>query len=92
MEKIIESISPFGRFQKLATVLIGAVSSLTAMLVYSIVFTTARPKFSCNRRMSLNISDIETQTSSSIMSESNTCEIWKLIQSNNTVIISKSEN
>lgn len=44
MEEIIEKISGFGKFQRLATVLIGSINLLVAMALYSTVFTDAYPK------------------------------------------------
>lgn len=101
MDKLIESIAPFGRFQKLVTALIGLVSSLTAMLVFSNVFITARPDLSCHLRVGGTIENVSIQvvmsqpvTSSqlvaaaaarTIINKSETCDIWAKIQSNKTV-------
>lgn len=43
MEEVIEKMLGFGKFQKLATVLIGSTSLLNGMAVYSTVFTDAYP-------------------------------------------------
>ena len=43
MEEVIENMLGFGRFQKCVTVLIGSTSILSAMAVYSTVFTDAYP-------------------------------------------------
>ena len=77
MEKIIESVSPFGKFQKLVLILIGFASSLTAMVVFSSVFTAARPKFSCYR--------IDDTNQTITENEFDTCALWSQIQSNQTV-------
>lgn len=78
MEKIVESLSPFGKFQKLVLLLIGMASSLTAMFVYASVFTAARPKLNCYR---VNGSGPLNEP----VDDSETCFIWKQLQSNRSV-------
>lgn len=70
MDKLIESIAPFGRFQKFATALIGLISSLTAMLVFSNVFITARPELSCHPSKRWGVGDtIENVSVQIVMSQ-----------------------
>ena len=48
VDKILNQINPFGKYQKFVLVLIGLMSSLGAMAIYSTVFYSAEPIFTCN--------------------------------------------
>lgn len=50
MEGVIESVEPFGKFQKYTIFLVGLSSILISMLQYSTVFTMAEPSFTCHSR------------------------------------------
>ncbi len=47
MDTIIENINPFGKYQKLMLFFIGIPSALTAITVYSTVFTAPEPNYFC---------------------------------------------
>lgn len=72
MEKENELLE-FGRYQKLILLLIGAMSMLSAMAVFSLVFTDANPGLICNK------------INETINLEENTCDIWKEHSTNNTI-------
>lgn len=49
VDKVLDQINPFGKYQKLVLVLIGLMSSLGAMAIYSTIFYSAAPEFVCDR-------------------------------------------
>jgi hypothetical protein len=65
MDKILNEINGFGKYQKVLLVLIGLMSSLDAMAIYATVFIAAKPKLMCKIKDS-NITEYL----------SNTCEVW----------------
>jgi OCT family organic cation transporter-like MFS transporter 4/5 len=73
MDKILETIDPFGKYQKLSVLLIGCLSSFSAATIYSTIFTTAEPKFICYKNNLL-------------VENASNCEIWSNISksTNNT--------
>jgi hypothetical protein len=80
MESLIENMSPFGKFQKLILTLIGFTSILTAMTVFSTVFTAARPNFSCTP-----LNKQQQISNNTLTSTDETCTLWKKIQLNQSV-------
>lgn len=73
MEEIFDSIGPFGRFQKLALISAGVATSLTALTIYSTVFSSADPGLICTKR---NDSDRNILNSTSMSK----CEMWKTVK------------
>lgn len=71
MENIINSIGPFGKFQKLAAFLIGLLSALTSFTIYSTIFIAAQPKFQCS---------LKDKPHSVVNNE---CEIWENMNKKN---------
>lgn len=67
MENILVEIGAFGRYQKCAVVIIGMISLLVAMAIYSSVFILAVPDMICD--------EINSNNTFTKMSE--TCEIWE---------------
>lgn len=65
MDKILNEINGFGKYQKVLLVLIGLMSSLDAMAIYATVFIAAKPKLMC-----------KIKDSNSTEYLSNTCEVW----------------
>lgn len=72
MERVLNSVGPFGRYQKLVLLLAGLVGSMTATITYSTVFTTASPRLLCS---STN-NDTEADMSS--------CAIWSALKKNSS--------
>jgi OCT family organic cation transporter-like MFS transporter 4/5 len=62
---VIELVVPFGRYQQLVLVLIGSISALVAMNIYSSIFMTAEPVLLC-----------ESNKHNESFDETSTCEIW----------------
>jgi len=71
MEIAIESVKPFGKFQKCSIFLVGLSSVLIAMIQYSTVFTLAEPNLACHSKN-------QNQT---IL---DTCQIWSNLTIENT--------
>ena len=69
MDVIIENINPFGRYQKLMLFFIGIPSALTAITVYSTVFTAAEPNYFCKDNE--NILSLKNNSNSKDL-----CNIW----------------
>lgn len=86
MEKVLNQIGPFGRYQKLVLVLAGLVSSLTATVTYSTVFTTASPRLICTplnqpsnyTTEAIDYYEIEEEPSPS------TCRMWTELRRNSS--------
>lgn len=76
MDEILENVGPFGRYQKLILALAGLVSSMTASVVYSTVFTAASPRLICSNLASLN------DSSNNKTSEPSSCQAWTDLKSN----------
>lgn len=71
MEDIFNSIGPFGRYQKFVLVLAGLVTSMTAVTIYSTIFSAVDPGLICS---------LKNDTNTSL---SNQCEIWSMIKKAN---------
>lgn len=69
MDRILDEIDGFGKYQKLVLCLIGSMSSLDAMALFATVFVAAKPKLMCRLK--------EYNNSTEILS--NTCELWSNI-------------
>lgn len=69
MEKLINEVGPFGKYQKLILILCGFVSSLTATTIFSTIFSTADPGLVCSFK---NDTD-------EIKNLAKPCEIWSTI-------------
>lgn len=67
MEEIINKIGPFGKFQLQTCLLIGFSSALTAMTIYTTIFSAASPKLICNYANSTN---------GTITDSSKLCSAW----------------
>jgi OCT family organic cation transporter-like MFS transporter 4/5 len=87
MDEILNSINPFGKYQKLSLLLIGLTTILVSMPIYSSIFVLAKPRFKC-----FYYNPINQTNESTIMKFKNdelTCNIWFNISStdvNNTQI------
>ena len=66
MDKILNEINGFGKYQKILLCLIGSMSSLDAMAIYATVFIAAKPRLMCKIK----------DSNSSTEYLSNTCEVW----------------
>ena len=81
VDKVLDQINPFGKYQKLVLVLIGLMSSLGAMAIYSTIFYSAAPEFICNRFSHPNELDLfyhnkSMATAGANHSHSETCRIY----------------
>lgn len=77
MESMFEAIKPFGRFQKLNTILLSTLSLISALHFYVQVFNMAEPKLYCRETAATTATTITTVTtnqSSSNEAASNTQE------------------
>jgi MFS family permease len=74
MDEILNSINPFGRYQKLSLFLIGLTTILVSMPIYSSIFILAKPNFKCYPINPVN---------ESILTNDTTCNIWSKIRSIN---------
>lgn len=74
MEEIIERIGSFGRYQKGVLFLIGLISSLTATVVYTTVFTAVDPGLICGYKNQTDEDDLSALP--------DVCVIWKEISPN----------
>ena len=63
MEKFLNRINGFGKYQKFIMLLVGLISSLTSFTVYSSVFTSGKHKLTCYNKLK-NVS------------VDNSCQIW----------------
>lgn len=72
MENVLNSIGPFGRYQKFVLVLSGLICSLTATTIYSTIFSAADPGLICSFK----------NDSTEIGNLPNQCEIWSIIKDN----------
>ena len=70
MDKVIESVGEFGRYQRVLTFFLGLISSLAAMTIYSTVFTAASPELLCYHKASSEVL-------------SNTCDAWSSLDKDN---------
>ena len=68
MDKILDEIDPFGRFQKFSLFLISCISSFSAATIYSTIFTTAEPKLFCNNNKFYN--------KTILIDDKLKCDIW----------------
>jgi MFS family permease len=50
MNELLESVGAFGRYQKLALLIVGLSSFISSGLVYSIIFVTATPDLRCSKQ------------------------------------------
>lgn len=75
MDNIFEIIGSTGSYQKLLLVLMGGISSLASITIYSTIFTIAEPKLKCID---------ENENNTSIITSNKTCEIWSFINKNPT--------
>ena len=80
MDKILDDINGFGRYQKLVLFVIGAMSSLNAMAIFATVFIAAEPELVC--RFS-NKND-----TNSTLDNSQKCDIWKNVTKSKELNIS----
>jgi OCT family organic cation transporter-like MFS transporter 4/5 len=69
LDTIIENINPFGKYQKLMLFFIGIPSALTAITVYSTVFTAPEPNYFCQNDE--NILYLKNNSNSKDL-----CNIW----------------
>lgn len=69
MDEILEPIGSFGRYQKGILVLVGLVSSMTATVIYSTVFTAVDPGLICGYKNETHDNDLPALPE--------TCTIWK---------------
>ncbi|CAF1032868.1 unnamed protein product [Brachionus calyciflorus] len=67
MESILLRIGPFGKYQKLCTLVVGLISIMCAMTVYSTVFILAEPKIKC----------VDLITNQTLSNSSNQCDLWE---------------
>ena len=74
MNTIIENLNPFGRYQKLMLLVIGIPSALSAITIYSTIFTAAEPGYFCK-----NNEDIISLKNNS----KELCNIWSNKSKNN---------
>lgn len=66
MDSVFESIKPFGRFQKINTIILGTIAFVSSLHFYVQIFNMAEPKFSCEPvEKNMNITDVDR------------CEAWK---------------
>lgn len=72
MEKLLNRLNGFGRYQRFIMLLIGLISSLTSFTVYSSIFTSARHKLNC-------YSKITNKT------VENSCEIWQAMKTDSSL-------
>ena len=84
MEEVIENMLGFGRFQKCVTVLIGSTSILSAMAVYSTVFTDAYP----NKPLSSDNLCVSNDTNVSCESLANQTQVKLLLNITRSTFIS----
>ena len=73
MDKIFESIGPFGIYQKMMLILCGIATIISAMTIYATVFTLAEPALIC-----------KLIWNNSIISDKNKCSIWQNITNSAT--------
>lgn len=71
MDNLFESVGPFGRYQKCTLALLGFISSLTAMSIYSTIFTAATPSLECFYKNTTNK-----------INDTFICEVWSNITQN----------
>ncbi len=67
MDKILDEINGFGRYQKIVLFIIGAMTSLNAMAIYATVFIAAEPELLCK------LTDDFNKTIDNNLK----CDIWK---------------
>jgi len=79
MDKILDDINGFGRYQKIVLLVIGAMSSLNAMAIYASVFIAAEPDLLC-------------RFSNSTIDNSQKCDIWKNVTKSKELNISSPYN
>ena len=84
MDAIIESINPFGLYQKLMFIFIGIPSSLTAIAIYSTIFNVAEPNILCKNAVNITFT-LKNNTKEF-------CEIWSNNNSNSYTCYVKDEN
>ena len=77
MDKILNSVNAFGRFQRLSTLLVGLVSILISLAHYSTVFIIADPELICTKK-----TENETIT---FTKAKDTCRIWSDLAVNKTL-------
>ena len=68
MDKILDEINGFGRYQKIVLFVIGAMSSLNAMAIYATVFIAAEPELLCK---------FTDDSSNKTIDNNLKCDIWK---------------
>ena len=73
MEIILEKAGSFGKFQKCTLIVIGSVSMIGAMTVFSTVFLLAEPKIVC----------FDRTTNQTIKNSSNQCNLWEIQNQSN---------
>ena len=73
MDELFEKIGKFGRFQKTAIVVIGFISSLSSITIYSTIFTAGKPKLECFKLQGANRTKLEEA-----------CEVYNNVTSNET--------
>ncbi|RNA29949.1 Solute carrier family 22 member [Brachionus plicatilis] len=66
MENVLEKVGPFGKFQKCSLIVIGVVSMISAMTVFSTVFLLAEPNIVC----------VDLTNNQTISNMSNQCQLW----------------
>lgn len=71
MDTILESIGPFGLYQRLLLVLIGSLSALVSMNIYAGMFTAGEPILNC--KINENHTTLSSQLNSTFIT---TCEMW----------------
>ena len=82
MDRVLNSIGAFGRYQKLVLILAGLVSSMTATIIYSTVFTTAAPRLLCRFKNetfgNTSLVDLEDEP------DATTCQMWQALKRNSS--------
>ena len=76
MERVLNSLNPFGKFQKLSVLLVGLSSALVAMLTYSTVFILAEPKLLCTMNKQNSTEGLFFSNTLFLNDTSENCKIW----------------
>lgn len=72
MEKVIDLVGPFGKYQKFVLILAGFIASFTATTIYSTIFSAVDPGLICDfNNGSTVIKDLPNQ-----------CDIWEIVKNN----------
>ena len=79
MDSILESIGPFGLYQKILLFLIGSLSALVSMNMYAGMFTAGEPSLECK------LKDNKTHLIEPNATSKTSCEIWSSYEFNKTL-------